>query len=514
MDRRAIRRMLSVLVVFLATSALGFAQEEAATPARTQAIEAEERLRLAVSSIDYPVTPGDIYRLSYYKSADTLVTTDLSVDAADAIDLGIFGKIDGGGLQFTEVKERIEELIAKSYSRSLPSLRIASPGVFRVSVRGELERVQYITAWGLTKLSDIVNAARGRYSSLRRVDVVSRSGRTVSYDLLKAMRLGAPGQDPYARPGDRIILHPATRTVELAGEVRHPGSYELVEGEGLRELVEAFGGGATPEADLERVRLDRSSKQGGSALYLTLPAAYASATLLEDGDLLTLPSRRALETVVWLDGAVSSQRLPREGREGSARAETAAAPARAEGAAPSERVSARFSHRIKRGQMLSVALFEVREAILPNADLSGAVIFRRGIPLAIDLSPLLTEGRASFDLPLEPDDTIFIPPRRSTVSVAGAVVAPGFFPYQPGSPATYYLSMAGGVDPERNVDGSYWIADPSGKHRKVTEAVMPGDRVYVPLNAPGYRLERSVPLLVALVTAALNTATLIFLLTR
>lgn len=507
-----LRRLCLLVALAFALCASAAAQEERRSQPQTS--EAEERLSLAASSVDYPVTPGDLYRLSYYQSANTLVTMDLSVDATSAIDLGLFGKLDGRGMRFIELKQRIESLVANSYSHSLPSLRIVSPGIFRVSVGGEIEQVTYVTAWGLTRLSEIVESTHSRFASLRTIDVVARDGRSVRYDLLKAMRLGAADQDPYLRPGDRILLHPASRTVDLRGEVRRPGHYELTNEEGLRDLVVLLGGGLTVSADPSAIRLERPMQYGGEVVYLSLPEAYSSSTRLDDGDVVVIPSREAYASVVWIDGAVSSERLRApDHAAATSRRETAPSPA-AEGGPTPRAASTRFSLPIKRGQMLSETLVEAREAILGNADLSGARVYRRGVPLSFDAAPLLRAGPHDFDLALEPDDVIYIPDRASEVSVAGAVVSPGFFPYRPGAPATHYLGLAGGVDPERNSDGSYWVEDPMGRHRKTSESVTAGDRVYVPLNAPSFRLERSIPLVVAIITAALNAATLFILVTR
>ena len=504
--------------LLLLAAGIGYSQQVGEQPAgleqsrsaRDRAAEAQERLQLAVSSLDYPVTPGDVYRLTYRQTSDSLVSREILVDADSTVDLGIFGKIGASGLSFVELKARVEELIANSYTRSLPYLSILSPGIFRVSVKGEITAVQHVTAWGLTKLSEVIEDTRGPYSSLRNIEILSCDGETGSYDLLKAMRLGASDQDPHVRPEDTIILFPARRTIRLSGEVRPPGDYELVQGEGLRDLVEVFGGGLTGRAEPTRLRVDRMVGGTPRSEYVALPQAYLSDMRLQDGDAVIVSSKADRQGVVWFEGAVSvPQARPGDGTADQERG--AAVQGRAEAfAAAQQRPYTRFSSPIREGEMLSDAINTIRDSILPIADLSSALLFRAGEekPLGIDLHPLLADSNPASDIPLRANDTVFIPSLRSTVSVAGAVIAPGFFPYQPGYPASYYLSLAGGVDPERNWTGRFWVADQQGKRRRAKDPIMPGDRVYAPVNSWGYRLERQAPVYATIVIAVVNIISL------
>ncbi len=95
------RILVSVLLVLLAAVA-GFAQEAApggAMSAFASATEIQQRLQLAISSEDYPVTPGDVYRLTY-RQADTPVTTDFLVESNYTINMKVFGTLNAAGMTF------------------------------------------------------------------------------------------------------------------------------------------------------------------------------------------------------------------------------------------------------------------------------------------------------------------------------------------------------------------------------------------------------------------------------
>src|SRR6056297_274304 len=131
-----------------------------------------DRLQLAISNENYPVTPGDIYRINF-TAAGTLTTNQLIVESDYTINLGIFGEIDVRGTNFPQLKKRVERLIQEGYPRSLPSLTMISTGTFEVPVVGEIPRTRYVTAWGLTRLSRRVSPRSEEHTSelqsLRRI---------------------------------------------------------------------------------------------------------------------------------------------------------------------------------------------------------------------------------------------------------------------------------------------------------------------------------------------------------
>jgi hypothetical protein len=66
--------------------------------------------------------------------------------------------------------------------------------------------------------------------------------------------------------------------------------------------------------------------------------------------------------------------------------------------------------------------------------------------------------------------------------------------------------LAGGIDPERNGNGRYGIYDKSGKRRAEKSPLMPGDRIYVPINSFTYNLVRYTPVVTGIVTLAIVVA--------
>jgi protein involved in polysaccharide export with SLBB domain len=96
--------------------------------------------------------------------------------------------------------------------------------------------------------------------------------------------------------------------------------------------------------------------------------------------------------------------------------------------------------------------------------------------------------RPELDIVLEPGDTLYIPPRPSTVTVSGEVLNAGSFQYQAGLQVRDYLTLAGGItqgaDSDRIFvilpDGTAHAAEESWLTFGNTNFIPPGSTIVVP----------------------------------
>jgi len=555
------KRILTMVALGFVAALAAFSQE---TPPDA---EAQQRLQLAISSEEYPVTPGDVYRLSY-RQGDVTILTDLLGESNYTINLKVFGSLNTAGMTFATLKPVIEKAVAAAYPRSMPSLTILSIGIFQVFLRGETPQSLNIVAWGLSRLSEIVESRRGPEASLRNVGVVSRDGKQKTFDLFRAYRFGAAEEDPFVKPGDTIVLSRIERRVEIAGTVHRPGTYELLAGEQLRVLVETYGDGLTDNSDVSRLRIQRVSGGRPRIEYVSLADGYREGFQLANGDVVTIPAITENLPVVAFEGAVV---LP------TTAAATTTAPTVAtveEAAAAATPGYNRIFYTFMEGETLADAVRAVRESFAPLADLSSASVIRAGQaePITVDLRELLARSVAPSDMPLRANDRIVIPLLRFSVFISGAVENPGTYPYAPGRtyhyyvtlaggstqdapekifitdvngrmrdqreaiqsedrifvipadvmvqgavfspgsfsyreglPASYYVNLAGGIDPERNGNRKFRVYDSLGKRRESSELVKAGDRIYVPNNGFMYNFTRYSPLVVTLLGIVLTS---------
>ncbi len=463
------RILICVLLVSLEAIA-GFAQATpsggtgSAFPSET---EIQQRMLLATSSEVYPVTPGDVYRLTY-RQGEIPVTNDFLVEGDYTINMKVFGKTNAAGMTFVQLKPIVEKAVSAAYPRSMPALVIFSLGIFQVYVKGETAQSQNVVAWGLSRLSEIIETRRGPYASLRNITVFDRDGNSKSYDLYKALRFGITAQDPNVKPGDTVVLARIGRRVEIAGKVHRPGTYELLANEQLRELVESYGDGLTGNSDVSRVRIERVAGDNARIVYVSLAEGY-QGTRLENGDVVTIRALTETLPVISFEGAVIPQAT-------GAAASSAASEAVEAGATP---VYHRIIYTFKEGETLSDAIRAIHDFIAPLADLSSASVLREGVaePLVVDLRELLTESVSPSDMVLKANDRIIIPYFRFSVFVSGAVEQPGTYPYAPDRTYQYYLTLAGGS--AQDAPEKIYITDVNGRMRDSTEVIQSEDRIFL-----------------------------------
>lgn len=445
-------------------------------------------LLLSMSAEDYPVTPGDIYKLSYL-TANAPVSHEVIVESDFTINLNVFGKTKAENISFTDFKKIVEYRVTQAYPDSTPSITILSNGRFQVYMKGEVQKADYITAWGLTRLSQVIDGRLTPYSSIRDMEITSREGAGRKYDLFMAQRFGEKEQDPYIKPGDTIVVSKREREVEITGEVRRPEKYQLLPAEGLKDLIEFYGDGFTVLANKSRIILERlvtESDKIAESFTLDLSLGYDQELELKDLDTIFVPQKTARLPVVYLEGAISSDIESKEGEEAQPES--------------SNKVTVTF----KEGDTAYNILWPRRNLIYPAADLPNSFISRdgNGKVIPVNLEKLLYDYDPSQDIELMPYDHIIIPFRQFFVMVTGGVHDPGRYPYVPEKTSQYYINLAGGIDPERGSD-SVVITDRNNNKRDKQSILEPEDRVFVPYSF-SYHFLKYTPLVISSITAVLS----------
>lgn len=454
--------------------------------------EAQKRALLAYVHPDYPVSPGDVYVLSFMLGNEMHNQTIL-VDAMYTVNMGIFGSLAARDLLFQDFRSRVENQVAEAYPDSSPNLAIRSCGVFKVQIGGEVAETAFIEAWGLSRLSSLRRFAN-QYASQRRVLVRSNDGSEKSYDLFKASRQAGLSEDPYLKSGDTVIFTRAEKNIHINGSVRRPGTYELLPGETLQDLLYSYADGPLEVADLSRIQVKRSLSdhdERGRTLYLD--AREQSGFELQHLDSIHVYSRMEFRPVVFFEGAISN-------------IQRSAAVSTSSGNRDSS-VTQRLSYPFSTGETLSSAVHTLRGRFSDSADLRNAYLIREGSGehIAVNLEDFLYRLDYSSDLLLEENDIVVIPVREYFVTVTGAVNAPGRYPYAPDRGWDYYVGLAGGINSDRNSGRRVTVIDSQGLNRSPDQPIQPEDSITVPVNDAIYRLNR----ITGIVTAAVSVTSLI-----
>ena len=277
------------------------------------------------------------------------------------------------------------------------------------------------------------------YASIQRLDEQDLSTRLISFNLGNAIGNPASPDNQFLKPGDVVTIFsrndlplPTDKHatfVRVSGEVNAPGVYRVAPGDTLRNVVERAGG-LTPHS------------------YL-----YAS-------ELTRVSTRQAEEQQLQVSIAQMQRELT---------ARYAAAPS-----TPS----------------MSAADQQTQMSTQQSAIAQLAAVKPTG-RIVLDMKPGASTVADIPSFPLEDGDSYYIPPRLSTVQVAGAVYNENAFRYQPRKHLSAYLNDAGG--PTRQADarriflvradgtvisrqshGQFWHTDFE------STVLLPGDAIIVP----------------------------------
>lgn len=443
-------KLIIVLLLVLAFSVPLFAvdSEETTTPIYQEVF----------SSPDYLVTTGDVYTLTY-NALNTVVKYTIIVDPTYKVKVSNLGIIDAKGKTFFELKKEVEDIVSSNYPMSAVQLVLSSPSTFKITVAGEVGSVHETRVSGLVRVSSVVSANATNLASRRFVTVEDADGNVNRYDLFQAQRFGDMSQDPYVRPNDIITLEKAQRRVSITGAVERPGTYELLEGENLTKLIDYYASGFGELADRENITLSRnlsSFAKSGEIIYLN-ERAYRTNLSLLNLDSVYVGSKSDLQKTMFVQGAIESS-----------------------GATATAMLTQNAAFRFEEGESYAHFARTHRGLFSDAADYGSAYVYRDGQSIAIDLYSMVFDPEYDSSLKLRANDILVVPFKQFFVTVAGAVGAPGRYPYIPDRKWDYYMTLAGGYDTSVNNPDTIEITTLEGKSLSTDDFILPETTITAP----------------------------------
>ena len=391
---------------------------------------------------DYIVGPGDTVDLELY--GKQVGNYALAVDRDGNIHIPGLGPLEVAGLQYDQVRSRIEQRIQQELIGVEASVTMGTLRTIRIFVTGD---VSYPSSYQVSSLSTVTNAlyAAGGISkigSLRSVEV-KRQGRLLGkLDLYALLLHGDNSGDVRLRQGDVVFVPPVGPTASIGGEVRRPAIYEVRDGATVGDLL-SLAGGLVPDAAPHAARLERVD--GGAQLTvldLDLESSRALAMHLHAGDVLTVPQiLDQMADSVSLQGEVLRPGVY-SWHPGMHLTELLASlSALKEDADQRYVLIRRESYPSRRVSVLSADTVKAFEApgtaadpVLQSRDRIIVLPLRqdRGDELAQVLEQLKAQARDGAAPPL--------------VTINGQTLAPGTYPMQPGMRISDLVKAGGGLD--------------------------------------------------------------------
>lgn len=213
---------------------------------------------------DYRLGPGD--EISLILTGDVELAYSLPVTREGFLVVPDAGQIAVTGLTMKELEDRLYERLGRVYSGVRRSgdastrfqVSLGALRAIQVFVIGDVERPNAYQVSAAATVFHALYLAGGPSAtgSFRRIEVRRGGELTQAVDLYEYLLRGDSRSDVRLEHGDIIFVPPYDRRVTVTGAVRRPAHYELVEGEGLRDLL-TFAGGLDADASVRRVQIDR-----------------------------------------------------------------------------------------------------------------------------------------------------------------------------------------------------------------------------------------------------------------
>jgi protein involved in polysaccharide export with SLBB domain len=372
---------------------------------------------------NYQLGPGDELVIDIYGASQENYRLQISPEGNILIPR--IGPIFVNGLAIEDASQKIiGRLAATGYSGLRPGgntqaqVSLGNVRTIKVSLVGQ------VNAPGTYSISSLSTAFNALYhaggptvnGSLRQIQIFRESKLIADLDVYDFLLRGDAGQNVRLQDQDVIIVKPYLTRVELLGEVKRPGIFEMKEGESLEQLLN-FAGGFTPDAYSYRIKATRKTERDQQVVDVSNDEF---ATFLpRTGDVFSIGSvLERFQNRVVLSGAVY--------REGD----------------------------FELTQNLTLKkLIERAEGLRGDAFLSRVSLFRTKEDFTVEVLPIDLAKLMQFpdeDIVLQREDIIRIPSiydlkEEYFVQISGEVNSPGLFPFAQKLSVEDLILQAGGL---------------------------------------------------------------------
>lgn len=461
---------------------------------------------------DYVINPGDTISIALTGSIEGAV--DRTVDTNGNIFLSGVGAIQVAGVRYGDLRDRISAAIGRQYRGYTVSVAIKELRGIRVYVTGFANNPGAFTVNSLSTMANAIFQAGGPSAggSFRSAKLYRNGQEVADFDLYDLLRGGNRVNDAVLQNEDVLFIPPAGEQVAIFGSVREEAIYEAKPGETVEQMLAAAGGPNTL-GDPSRVILYRTNDPatvGPQQIQRTQTAQVD----VQSGDILQVLSRGSLtqpidrqSVLVRVEGEVNRPGIYYVAPNTPSSQILALAGGLTPRAFAFGTKFTRQSVRLQQQESYREAIkqLELSLAAAPLTAETSQSGSERAMQLAgakavvEKLREAEPDGRVvlnispqSTTLPghilLENNDTIYVPPRSSTVGVFGAVYRPASFLIDEQRPLRVrdYIAQAG--DTLRAADrGGVFVVRANGevvsKRRGAwSTRVLPGDVVFVPVK--------------------------------
>ncbi len=197
--------------------------------------------------LNYEIGPNDVIKIVVYGVQE--YSNDLTVSKEGKIQVDNVGQIKVAGLTIEAAKTRIKQQMASNAYSSLArgesklDISLGDIRTIHINVIGAYKSGTY----NVSSLSNVISAlseAGGPNSigSYREIEVIRNNKIFTKVDLYRFLQYGDQSQNIGLKDNDIIRIPAYKNRVELTGEVKRPGIFEVINNESFSQILEYAGG--------------------------------------------------------------------------------------------------------------------------------------------------------------------------------------------------------------------------------------------------------------------------------
>ncbi len=237
---------------------------------------------------NYEIGIGDQILINIWGNSQN--NYQLTVNTNGQLIIPDVGPIYIAGLTFQEAESRIIQRLTSIYA----DMGGSNPQTFAQINMGQLRSIQVnlvgeVNAPGTYTLPVTATVFNGLYlsggpnnlGSFRNIKIIRNNKTYKTIDIYKFLVNADPSENILLKEDDIIFIPAAEKRVEVTGEFKRNGIFELKEGEMLSDLIR-FAGGFTENAYLSKTQIYRKTQQG--VQISDIPFSQLATTSLMNGD--------------------------------------------------------------------------------------------------------------------------------------------------------------------------------------------------------------------------------------
>ncbi len=197
--------------------------------------------------LNYEIGPNDVIKLVVYGVQE--YSSDLTVSKEGKIQLENVGQIKVAGLTIEAAKTRIKQQMAATAYSSLArgesklDISLGDIRTIHITVIGAYKSGTY----NISSLSNVISALSeaggpNTIGSYREIEVIRNNKIFTKVDLYRFLQYGDQSQNIGLKDNDIIRVPAYKNRIELTGEVKRPGIFEVIGNESFSQILEYAGG--------------------------------------------------------------------------------------------------------------------------------------------------------------------------------------------------------------------------------------------------------------------------------